>query len=194
VHESDEELMQRVARDDRTAFGELFDRHHAALYAFLCRFLGDAAAAEDVTQDAFWRVWQYRRSFDRKRAFRAWLYAIARNAAIREAQRGGQGPAAHLELTDTRHETGASAAAPRPLDEGVVERLTVREQVRAALQSLPEDQRLCLLLREYDQMSYAEIARVLGCSSGNARVLAYRARGAMRDLLRPILEEEGTVV
>src|SRR5947209_20109313 len=62
--ESDEKLMQRTGRGDLTAFGELFDRHQPALYAFLSRFLGNATLAEDVVQEVFLRVWRYRHSFD----------------------------------------------------------------------------------------------------------------------------------
>src|SRR5713226_80660 len=85
--ESDEKLMQRTSRGDLAAFGELFDRHQPAVHAFLCRFLGNATWAEDVVQEVFLRVWRYRHSFDRTQRFSAWLYGIARHAALTDVRR-----------------------------------------------------------------------------------------------------------
>src|ERR1043166_466161 len=85
--ESDEKLMRRTSRGDLAALGGVFDRHQPALLAFLTRFLGNATWAEDVVQEVFMRVWRYRHSFDAGQRFTAWLYSIARRAALTEAHR-----------------------------------------------------------------------------------------------------------
>ena len=182
---SDEELMRRAASDDVAAFGELFDRHQRALYAFLCRLVGNASTAEDVAQEAFGRAWQHRRTYAGRAGFRAWLYAIARRAAVDEARKPHRRAEPFSQFGD---------GVPCALPDGFVNDVAVREQIGGALRQLPEEQRLAVLLREYDQLSYREIGEVLACSEVNARVLCHRARRALRDLLRPLLESEESCV
>jgi RNA polymerase sigma-70 factor (ECF subfamily) len=192
--DSDEELMRRAGRGDLRAFGRLFDRHQPSLFAFLCRFLGDAATAEDVAQDVFWRVWEHRTMFDGSRRFTTWLYVIARRAALNEIKKPYRRAAPLSELSEELHER-LETPDDAPLGSTMAIRdLYVREKVREALQGLPPDQRLCIVLREYEGRSHAEIADILGCSEGNARVLAHRARAALRVILQPLLEREGNCV
>jgi RNA polymerase sigma-70 factor, ECF subfamily len=182
---TDEQLMHRTARGDLQALGELFDRHQAALYRFLCRFLGDPGAAEDVVQEVFWRVWQYRSSFEGKKSFSGWVYTVARNAALDEVRKPYRRACA---FADVKEETLPSG--PGPGSEAEVRRMALQTQVRAALQKLTPEQRLCVILRDYEEKSHGEIAEILGVSEGNARVMTHRARRALRDLLLPVLERE----
>lgn len=188
---SDEELMTRAARGDLAAFGALFDRHQPRIYAFLCRFLGSASGAEDVTQEVFWRIWQYRATYHRRSAFLTWAYSIARNAGLDEMRKAARRPRSLEELNEVEQETAPGLNGHRLPDEEV---LALRETVRTALQSLPEEQRLCLILREYEGRSHAEIGEILGCSEGAARVLTHRARKALRSRLEPLLESEESCV
>jgi RNA polymerase sigma-70 factor, ECF subfamily len=191
--ESDERLMQRTSRGDLAAFGALFDRHQSAVHAFLCRFLGNATWAEDVVQEVFWRVWRYRSSFDSRQRFSAWLYGIARHAALTEAGRPYRRELSLDQLPpDDREAAGVSGAAGS--GDRLVEELALREQVRQALQELPAEQRTCLILREYEHRSYQEIAAVLECTTENARVMAFRARKALRALLESQLQGEESCV
>jgi RNA polymerase sigma factor (sigma-70 family) len=183
---SDTELMRRAAASDLEALGALFDRHQPALCAFLCRFMGDAATAEDLTQEVFWKVWQYRASYDEKQQFGAWLYTIARHAALDEIRKRERQERSLPQLTDAWPEVGFDAA--------VIEDLSVHAVVRDALLALPPDQRLCVVLREYEGKSHREIAEILGCSEGNARVMVHRARRALKERLKPLLESEETCV
>jgi RNA polymerase sigma-70 factor, ECF subfamily len=174
---SDEQLMRLAARGDVQAFGTLYDRYQPRLLAFLTRFTGDVTVAQDLTQDTFWRAWEYRETFRNDRPFSAWIYTIARNAAVSELRRAHR----HFVPLDPELSTGFDDQA---------ERLSLREQVRSALRQLPYDQRMCLILREYEGFSHAEIAGVVGCSEGAVRVISYRARRALAKLLRPLLENE----
>jgi RNA polymerase sigma-70 factor (ECF subfamily) len=191
--ESDEKLMQRTSRGDLAAFGALFDRHHAAVHAFLSRFLGDATLAEDVVQEVFLRVWRYRQSFDPSQRFTAWLYGIARHTALTEAGRSNRRELSLDQLPAEDRETVALNGGP-PLGDEIVGELALKEQVRQALQALPPEQRACLILREYEQRSYQEIAAALACTAENARVLAFRARRALRALLEREFQGEESCV
>ena len=189
---SDEQLMARVGGDDTAALGELFDRYHVPLFGFLLRVAGDRAVAEDLAQEVFWRLWEQRARYDPKRPFTAWLYTIARRIAWNELQRAGHRTARFSELSEAdqqRFEAGEAEANSQPPEEQVLAAAR-RSQVQSALQTLPPDQRLCIVLREYEGRSHREIGEILGCSEGNARVLTHRARRALRPLLASLWEGE----
>jgi RNA polymerase sigma-70 factor, ECF subfamily len=194
VAESDETLMQRTGQGDLAALGVLFDRHQPVVFAFLTRFLGDATLAEDVAQEVFWRVWRYRNSFDPAQRFVAWLYGIARHTALSEARRRHRRELSLDYLSAADRESAAGSEGSPGFDERLVQELALREQVREALQALPPEQRACLILREYEQRSYQEIAVILACTPENARVLAFRARRALRELLKRDWQEEESCV
>ncbi len=184
--------MARVGRDDTAALGELFDRYRPPLFLFLLRLMGDRAAAEDLVQEVFWRIWQRRTDFDPDRRFPTWLYTIARRLAWNELQCASHRTMRFSELSETEQQRleAGEHDPDQPPPEALVLAADHRAQVQAALQSLPPDQRLCLVLREYEGRSHREIGEILGCSEGNARVLTHRARRALRPLLVSLLESE----
>src|SRR5437870_2227360 len=98
---SDEQLMARVGRDDTTALGELFDRYRPPLFLFLLRLVDDRAAAEDLVQEVFWRLWERRIDYDPERPFPTWLYTIARRLAWNEMQRACHRTIRFSELSET---------------------------------------------------------------------------------------------
>jgi RNA polymerase sigma-70 factor (ECF subfamily) len=184
--DSDEDLMLRVGDDDMAAFAELFDRRRPALFAFVSSLVNNATTAEDLVQDTFWRVWEYRTSFDARGKFTTWLYVIAHRLVVNAVKRAERRTTDFSQLTDEEMdqvETRGSETL-RTLSDEVVLRVVVQE----ALQQLPLDQRICVVMKEYEGHSYEEIAKVVGCSEGNARVLAHRARRALRALLQPLAE------
>lgn len=187
---SDEELMQRVGHGDAAAFEELFDRRRLPLLRFLSRLVKDPTLAEDLVQDAFLRVWQHRASFDGRAQFSTWLYTIAYRQALKELDRRGHAVAHFSELSEreaeeTEHSRVVGGSAAREETEGEI---VLRMELQKALQTLPFEQRTSLVLRAYEERSFREIGNVLGCSEGNARILAHRARQALRALLGPLLE------
>jgi RNA polymerase sigma factor (sigma-70 family) len=149
--DSDERLMERMGREDLRALGELFDRHQPRLYGFLSRFLGDPATAEDVTQEVFVRVWRYRHAFNGSRSFRAWLYGIARHAALTEAEKRQRRAVPLSELGEGAIEAARDHEVEPGFADRVVAARSLHEQERVALQALPPDQRLCIILREYEE-------------------------------------------
>ena len=156
------------------AFTSVFD----AVYANLCRFLecliGERAAAQDIAQESFLRLHRfglYRLPPDE---VRFWLFRVARNLALNEMQK-----------KQTRSRLSASVAvafnAQTPDPEGAFLREESNQLVRDLLEHLPERQRTALLLREQEEMSYREIARVLGISEGNVKTDIFRARRLLRE-------------
>lgn len=153
------EALYRSSRDD--------------VYAYVATLLRDDAAAEDVTALAFERAYRRRRSFDRARGDeRAWLFGIARNAALDELRRRKR----HATLAvDPEDPTAADAFADDATD-GAVRRTTVR----AALDALPPRERELVALKFHAGLTNAEIARVLGVSASNAGTLLHRTIAKLR--------------
>jgi RNA polymerase sigma-70 factor (ECF subfamily) len=169
----DDDAMRRVAAGDATALAALFERHRHRLFGFLCHLVGDPATAEDLLGETFLRVYQARTRY-RAGGFLPWLFRIARNLAVGELRRRGAQHRA-CERLSREPESGSDWDAGR---------VDARERVQAALQTLPEEQRAALVLREYLEMDYREIAQVLGCSEEAARARTYRGRSALREALR----------
>jgi RNA polymerase sigma-70 factor, ECF subfamily len=151
------ESLYRSCRDD--------------VYAYVCTLLRDRAAAEDVTALAFERAYRRRRTFDRRRGEeRAWLFGIARNAALDELRRRRRVATLAGEPTD---------AESVPDDDGVEVALR-RTAVQAALAKLPAREREIVALKFHAGLSNAELARVLGVSESNAGTLLYRTMEKLR--------------
>ena len=170
--QADEELMLGVRRGDRDAFTALFQRHYARVHALCARLTGDAAAADDLAQDTFLRVLRLGSGFQARARFSTWLYRIARNVSIDHLQR----------VRRTAHRD-ASALNGRP-DETVDDpRLHTLE---LALALLPADRREVLVLSRYHDLPYAQLAEVLGCSEGAARVRVHRALSELKQIVHDI--------
>jgi len=176
----DDEAMRRVAAGDSAALALLFDRHKARLFGFLYHLIGDRAAAEDLLSETFLRLYQARRRYRAGSGFTPWLFAIARNLALAELRHRGAVNRAHERLI---RETDCFEEAWEP------ERDAERERVRTALLALPEEQRAAVVLKEYQGLSYREVAQALGCTEEAARARTYRARTALREALRDWWEE-----
>jgi RNA polymerase sigma factor (sigma-70 family) len=156
---------------DGAAFEALFRECAADVHGYAITLLGDPAAAEDVTALAFERLYRSRRRLDRGRGTpRAWLFAIARNAALDELRRRRRRPESELEpeLVD----------GDDPLE--MLEDIERRETVRDALSALPLRDRELVLLKFHGQLSNVELARALGISQSNAGTRLYRALTRLR--------------
>lgn len=157
--------MRRVAAGDSAALAVLFDRHKSRVFAFLYHLMGDRPAAEDLVSETFLRVYRARGRCRAGTAFTPWLLTIARNLALGELRHRGVVRRARQRLAEE---------AGRESDAWVAERDEIGERVRAALACLPEDQRVALILKEYQQLDYRDIGQVLGCSEAAARARTYR--------------------
>lgn len=171
----DDDAMARVAQGDNDALAILFERHKTRLFGFLYHLVGERALAEDLLGETFLRLYQARKQYRRGGGFVPWMLAIARNLALGELRRKNVANRAQERLT---RDAGTEDVGCE------MERAEECARVRQALQGLPEDQRTALVLKEYHELSYAEIAQVLRCTEQAARARTYRARLALRDALR----------
>jgi RNA polymerase sigma factor (sigma-70 family) len=164
---------RRRQRLDDAAFDALFRECASDLHGYTISLLGDRSAAEDVTALAFERLYRARTRLDPRRGTpRAWLFAIARNAALDELRRRRRKPSCEL---DERRAEERHMGEPH---EQVERRATVRE----ALAALPLRERELVLLKFHGQLSHGELARALGISESNAATRLHRALTRLRTL------------
>ena len=163
---ADEELMPLVGRQDPEAFEVLYDRHGGAAYSLAYRVVGDRAAAEEVTQEAFISVWRSGARFDAARgSVRAWLLSIVRNRAI-DFLRSRAGKAPKLTFDDD------SVLEQRPAQERTEAEALEREtatELRGALGNLPGEQSKVIELAYFGGFSHSEIAQILGLPMGTVK-------------------------
>ncbi|MGI8995090.1 MAG: RNA polymerase sigma factor [Pyrinomonadaceae bacterium] len=185
---TDEGLLERARGGDEAAFLSLYERYRAAVYRFAFRLLGSTMLAEDVAHDCFLSLLRQPHLFDPARAsLRTYLYAAARNLALKQFRRQ-RGEAA---LDDCVSEPRAPEAE-QPLDQLLAAELT--EAVRNAIEGLPPLQREALVLFEYEELSLAEIAQVVGADVGTVKARLWRAREGLRKTLAPYLAARGAGV
>jgi RNA polymerase sigma-70 factor (ECF subfamily) len=173
---SDIQLIQRILLDDSSAFAELFVRYKRRVYEYCYRLLRDRPAAEDATQNTFIKVRQELRGLKNPASFKAWMFTIARNelyAHLRRARSNG------LEGNEDVWE------ATSPHEEFVVQEQA--ELVQRLLAQLKPEYREVLLLVEYEQMSYADIAAVTGSTLSSVESRIFKARKALGKKLKPYL-------
>ncbi len=187
-------LVEKGQRGDRAAFNRLVERHQSGAYALALRMVGDAEAAADITQDAFFAAYRALASF-KGGSFRAWLYRIVSNGCFDHFRTQARRPTTSLEaaLGDERDGEspgmGSGSRLPSALidaswdPEGIALRAEQIEQIEAALQKLAPEQRLALILSDIQGLSYEEIARVTNASLGTVKSRIARARGHMRGIL-----------
>ncbi len=180
-------LVERVKAGEDEAFTVLMGRYRRPVLSFVFRMIGDAAEAEDLAQDVFVRAYRHMRKsafHQTGAAFSTWLFQVARHAALDCLRHRKRHPSESLERLEDRGEStpeaGASAAT-------TVAAREIGEQIAAAVARLPEDQRTAIILSEYEDLSYAEIAAIMKCSEKSVEARLYRARRFLRKRLAPLL-------
>jgi RNA polymerase sigma-70 factor (ECF subfamily) len=176
--ETELDLITRAQQGDRRAFGELVRRHREGVINVVYRMCGDANLAEDVAQEAFIRAWQHLPSYRPRSPFRNWVYRIGTNVALDALRRERETVAIDALLLST------GAAGPEATLVGE-ER---GERVRQAVLALPPASRAVVVLREYEGLSYREIADTLGIPVGTVMSRLNYARNRLREALAPYLE------
>jgi RNA polymerase sigma-70 factor, ECF subfamily len=179
---NDFELMQAVAQGDEEAFRQLVERHQRVVYGTILRMLGDATEAEDLAQRVFLRVYQAAPRYQPTAQFRTWLMTILRNLVFNECQRRSR---AKLEpLLPVAEEEGGhpqdwqDSRQASPAEEAL--RHEREEMIAAAIAELPVPQRLAVMLKAYQDLSYEEIADVLKSTVPATKSLLFRARETLR--------------
>ncbi|MCW5556123.1 MAG: sigma-70 family RNA polymerase sigma factor [Verrucomicrobiae bacterium] len=187
----DAALMLRVKQGDTAAFAELVDKFKQPVINLAFRTLHDLTEAEDLAQNVFVQVYKSAARYEPSAKFSTWLFTIARNLCLNEIRRRARHPAGSLDHsaaeTDDHPlrqvEDKGVSSPPEQLLRGELE-----EKVERALAELPENQRTALLLCRQEELSYEEIAAVLGCSLSATKSLIHRARETLKARLKPYLQ------
>ena len=200
VEEQDIAWMQLVRRGDRQAFAELVECHQSRVVGTVARMLGgDAHDAEDIGQQVFLRIWKSAARYEPTAKFTTWLYTITRNLVFNELRRRKNRPMTSLDAPADSSEHGGSSSfgdgsgaqfedhrAPSP-DATLLES-ELQQAIADAIASLPDNQRMAIVLRRYEELSYEEIAAALDLTVPAVKSLLFRARGILRDKLAGYLE------
>lgn len=187
---TDQELVAAFKAGDIEALGALMERHKAAVYGYLLRLTARPDAAEDLFQEVWLKLVRKPGSYSEKEKFKAWLFTVARNAAMdhfrRESSRGAMFSAeSNAPYGDADAAPGAleTAVSPVPGPHEVLENKALGEKIGAALERLSADQREVFYLRHYSELSFKEIAELLGVPIGTVLARMSRAAALLRKKL-----------
>lgn len=182
-------LMLRVKEGDTEAFRELVEAHQSRVIGTVARMLGDEAEAEDVAQQVFLRIWKSAPRWEPAAKFTTWAFTIMKNLVFNESRRRSRRGTVPLETSDDddapqRQYADDSVKAP---DRAMLD-TEHQDAIERAIQELPEVQRMALVLRRYQDVSYEEIAEILKLSVPAVKSVLFRARNELREKLKAFLE------
>lgn len=187
----DAALMLQVKQGDMEAFAQLVEKYKQPVINLVRRTLHDETEAEDLAQTVFLQVYKAARRYESRSKFSTWLFTIARNLCLNEIRRRSRHPAESLDRPHPNQEDQPfhqfedrrTFSPPESLLHGELE-----AKIEQALAGLPENQRTALLLCRQEELSYEEIAEVLGCSLSATKSLIHRGRETLKQKLKPYLQ------
>jgi RNA polymerase sigma-70 factor (ECF subfamily) len=190
LSDPDVALMLRVREGDRAAFDVLIVRYRKPLLNIIARTIGRDADAEDLAQDVFVRVYRSAPRYQPTAKFSTWLYTIARRVCLNHARAQTFRRWFRLAGDDDSDDPPDDPPDPRTPDPMIdIERRELRRVVAQAVASLPERLRFAVVLRRYEELSYEEIAGILGCSVTAAKLRVHRANAILAERLTPYLKD-----
>ncbi len=188
--EADQILVERVQNGDKQAFGLLVAKYQRKLVRLLARLIRDPAEVEDVAQETFIKAYRALPSFRGESAFYTWLYRIGINTAKNWLVSHGRRVPTTTEVASEDAESYENGELLRDVNtpERVLMSKQIGDTVNAAMEALPEELRTAVVLREIEGLSYEEIAHVMDCPIGTVRSRIFRAREAIAQRLKPLLD------
>lgn len=175
----DYKLMKSIQNGDMVAFNEMVDRYKDRLMNVISRMLSSTEEAEDIVQETFVRVYQHRQSFNFQHCFSTWIYTIALNLARNELRKRKKFKFLDItEMQGSESEFAVEMKLPSRLP----------DEIKAAIEGLPEKYKMAFMLRDIQEMPYDEVAKVLSVPLGTVKSRVNRARMMLRDKLKPKLE------
>lgn len=186
--EIDQQLVARVQRGDKTAFDVLVRKYQFRIAKLVSRYVNDRSEVEDVTQEAFIKAYRALAGFRGESAFYTWLYRISINTAKNYlVSMGRRPPRTDIDAEDAEVLSAGAELREMNTPESTMLRDEIAETVRRTIEGLPDDLRTAITLREFDGLSYEEIASVMDCPIGTVRSRIFRAREAIDSELEPLI-------
>lgn len=189
--EADQLLVERVQKGDKQAFDLLVLKYQHKIVSLITRYVSDYAEALDVAQEAFIKAYRAIKRFRGDSAFYTWMYRIAINTAKNHlVAQSRRPPASDLDAQEAEQFVGDSRLKDSGSPEHELLRQEIEQTIDEAIRSLPDDLRTAITLREMEGMSYEDIAVTMACPIGTVRSRIFRAREAIDQRLRPLLNNE----
>ena len=187
----DQELVRRVQRGDSTAFDALVRKYQHRIVGLIGRYVSDWSECQDVAQDVFMRAYRALGNFRGDAQFYTWLHRIAVNTAKNHlVAQNRRPPTDDIDATDAEQFDVGMRLRDTDTPEHELLRQEIERTVMHAVESLPEDLKVAITLREVDGLSYDEIAQRMGCPIGTVRSRIFRARDAIDAQLKPLLDTD----
>jgi len=187
--ETDQQLVERVQKGDKRAFDLLVLKYQHKIAGLVSRYIHDSHEVLDVSQEAFIKAYRAIGRFRGDSAFYTWLYRIAINTAKNHlVSRSRRPPDSDVEVADAEYFEGASKLKDNDSPENELYKAELEKTVFKAIHQLPEDLRTAVTLREFDGMSYEEIAEVMQCPVGTVRSRIFRAREAIDNQISSLVD------
>ncbi|MEX0729981.1 MAG: RNA polymerase sigma factor RpoE [Aquisalimonadaceae bacterium] len=188
---SDQQLVERVQAGDKSAFDVLVRKYQHKLIKMISRYVSDPSEAQDVAQETFIKAYRALPNFRGDSSFYTWIYRIGANTAKNYlVAQGRRPPGSDIDAQDAEQYAVDSSLRETDTPEGLAQRDEIEKTVFDAIESLPDDLRTAITLRELDGLSYEEIAQAMDCPVGTVRSRIFRAREAIDNRLRPLLSSK----
>ncbi len=190
---SDEELVDRFRSGDEDSFRILVERYSPFIFNIICRTIKDRSLAEDLSQEVFLRMYRFLNGFKKKCRFSTWLYRLTVNVCF-SAQRRSKEESKVVSLSYQTENVGSNPGTRELEDESFSPRKTLEKEeltgkIKSAIDSLSEVLKMTFILREFEDLSYNELAKVFQCSQGTIKSRLSRARETLRQKLEVYLRE-----
>ena len=182
---SESEIIAEVAKGNLPAFREIVESYQNPLLNYVYKYTGDWASAEDISQEVFLRVFKTAKEYRPLSSFKTWLFKIATNLCLNELRDNKihRNAIDIFELNEAGFVAALASKCPSPIRE--MENRELSSTLKEAIKSLPENQRVALLLHKYSGFSYLEISQMMNCSISAVESLIHRARKSLRKQLPP---------
>jgi RNA polymerase sigma-70 factor, ECF subfamily len=191
AEDTDKELVKRVQKGDLAAFDMLFSRYQAKILNLVSRYVRDSEEVRDVTQEAFIKAYRALPRFRGDSQFYTWLYRIAINTAKNHlVSRSRRPPSTDVDIEDADYRDDGDLLRDVEDPESALARDQLKDTIMLALKDLPDDLRTALTLREFDGLSYEQIAQIMECPVGTVRSRIFRAREFVDQRMQKLLQGE----
>ncbi|WP_076542544.1 RNA polymerase sigma factor RpoE [Shewanella sp. UCD-KL21] len=187
---SDQQLVERVQRGDKNAFNLLVQKYQNKVMSLISRYIRNQADIADVAQEAFIKAYRALPNFRGESAFYTWLYRIAVNTAKNHlVSQSRKTPPNSVDAEEAEYYEGSDALKEFASPERLVLSDEINRVIFETLETLPEELKIAISLRELDGMSYEDIANIMDCPVGTVRSRIFRARESIDKKLQPLLEQ-----